>query len=191
MFFPPSSCPLGLVVKAPDVDIRWDLLCRIWGQGPVVGRWQAVRVPRVFFLSFLDIIIFLGLEQANESTKLLKLPWGWWPHSLAQDSQPFLTQPYPTGPLFYPPPPPPLPSPGRPTNPAFLRLHEPLYSKLTSPPIPQTPSSCSGRPPSLQAPGGVLSLEKGTDCGPTAGERWLSRPATAKKGGLSSYHIVG
>ena len=34
-------------------------------------------------------------------------------------------------------------------------------------------------------PGGLLSLEKGTDCGPTAGERWLSRPAAAKKGGLS------
>ena len=40
-------------------------------------------------------------------------------------------------------------------------------------------------------PGGVLSLEKGTNCGPTAGERWLLRPATAKKGGLSSYNIVG
>ena len=39
--------------------------------------------------------------------------------------------------------------------------------------------------------GGVLSLEKGTDCGPTAGERWLSQPMTAKKGGLSPYHIVG
>ena len=39
--------------------------------------------------------------------------------------------------------------------------------------------------------GGVLSLEKGTDCGPTAGEWWLSRPGTAKNGGLSSYHIVG
>ena len=39
--------------------------------------------------------------------------------------------------------------------------------------------------------GGVLSLEKGTNCGPTAGEQWLSRPVTAKKGGLSSYHIVG
>ena len=39
--------------------------------------------------------------------------------------------------------------------------------------------------------GGVLSLEKGTDCGLTAGEPWLSQPATAKKGGLSSYHIVG
>ena len=43
--------------------------------------------------------------------------------------------------------------------------------------------------------GGVLCLEKGTDCGPTAGERWRSRPATAEKGGLSRglslYHIVG
>ena len=39
--------------------------------------------------------------------------------------------------------------------------------------------------------GGVLGLEKGTDCGPTAGEQWLSRPATAKKGGLSFYHMVG
>ena len=39
--------------------------------------------------------------------------------------------------------------------------------------------------------GGALGLEKGIDCGPTAGERWLSRPATAKKGGLSLYHIVG
>ena len=29
--------------------------------------------------------------------------------------------------------------------------------------------------------GGVLGLEKGTDCGPTAGERWLSRPAMSKK----------
>ena len=42
-------------------------------------------------------------------------------------------------------------------------------------------------------PEGALGLEKGTDCGPTAGERWLSRPATAKKGGggLSLYYIVG
>ena len=39
--------------------------------------------------------------------------------------------------------------------------------------------------------GGVLSLKKGTDCGPIAGELWLSRPATAKKGALSLYHIVG
>ena len=39
--------------------------------------------------------------------------------------------------------------------------------------------------------GGVLCLEKGTDCGPTAGEWWLSRPVMAKKGGLSLYHIVG
>ena len=38
--------------------------------------------------------------------------------------------------------------------------------------------------------GGVLGLEKGTDCGTTAVERWLSRPKMAKKRGLSSYHIV-
>ena len=38
--------------------------------------------------------------------------------------------------------------------------------------------------------GGVLSLEKGTNCRPTAGERWL-RTATAKKGGLSFYNGVG
>ena len=38
--------------------------------------------------------------------------------------------------------------------------------------------------------GGVLGLEKGTDCGSTAAERWLSRPKVAKKRGLSSYHIV-
>ena len=41
------------------------------------------------------------------------------------------------------------------------------------------------------SPGGrVLGLEKGTDCGPTAAEGWLSRPNMAKKRGLSSYHIV-
>ena len=41
--------------------------------------------------------------------------------------------------------------------------------------------------------GGVLSLEKGTKCGPTAGERWLSRSATAKKGGavLILYCKIG
>ena len=39
-------------------------------------------------------------------------------------------------------------------------------------------------------PGGVLGLEKGTDCSPTAAERWLLRPKMAKKRGLSSYHIV-
>ena len=31
--------------------------------------------------------------------------------------------------------------------------------------------------------GGVLSLEKGTNCGPTTAERWLSRREMAKKGG--------
>ena len=39
----------------------------------------------------------------------------------------------------------------------------------------------------MSTPGGVLGLEKGTDCGPTAAERWLSRCEMAKKGGLSSY----
>ena len=39
--------------------------------------------------------------------------------------------------------------------------------------------------------GGVLNLEKSTDCSATAGERWLSRPTMAKKGGLSLYDIVG
>ena len=39
--------------------------------------------------------------------------------------------------------------------------------------------------------GGVLGLEKGSDCGLTAAERWLSRCEMAKKGGLSSYYIVG
>ena len=38
---------------------------------------------------------------------------------------------------------------------------------------------------------GVLNLEMGTDCSLTARERWLSRPAMAKKRGLSLYHIVG
>ena len=37
---------------------------------------------------------------------------------------------------------------------------------------------------------GVLGLEKGTNCGPTAAERWQSRREIAKKGGLSSYYIV-
>ena len=41
--------------------------------------------------------------------------------------------------------------------------------------------------------GGVLGLEKGTDCGPTAAERWLLRPKMAKKRGavLLSYCIIG
>ena len=41
--------------------------------------------------------------------------------------------------------------------------------------------------------GGVLSLEKGTNCDPTAGERWLSQPSTAKKGGavLIIYCRIG
>ena len=29
------------------------------------------------------------------------------------------------------------------------------------------------------SPGGVLGLKKGTDCGPTAAERWLLRPKMA------------
>ena len=44
----------------------------------------------VFWFSFLDIIIFLGLEQANETTKLLKLPWGWWPLAWLRTPNPFL-----------------------------------------------------------------------------------------------------
>ena len=35
---------------------------------------------------------------------------------------------------------------------------------------------------------GVLGLEKGTDCGPSAAELWLSRANNAKKGGLSSHY---
>ena len=37
-------------------------------------------------------------------------------------------------------------------------------------------------------PGGVLDLEKGTDCGLSAAELWLSRANNAKKGGLSSHY---
>ena len=36
--------------------------------------------------------------------------------------------------------------------------------------------------------GGVLSLEKGTDCGPTAAELWLLRANIPKKEGLSSHY---
>ena len=39
--------------------------------------------------------------------------------------------------------------------------------------------------------GGVLILEKGSDCGPTAEERWLLQPAKARKRGLSFYQILG
>ena len=35
---------------------------------------------------------------------------------------------------------------------------------------------------------GVLSLEKGTNCGPTAAELWLSRTKIAKKEGLSRHY---
>ena len=38
--------------------------------------------------------------------------------------------------------------------------------------------------------GGALSLEKGTNCGPTAAERWLLKREMAKRRGLSSYYIV-
>ena len=37
-------------------------------------------------------------------------------------------------------------------------------------------------------PRGVLSLEKGTDCGPSAAELWLSQANNAKKGGLCSHY---
>ena len=36
--------------------------------------------------------------------------------------------------------------------------------------------------------GGVLSLEKGTDCRPTAAELWLLRVNIAKKEGRSSHY---
>ena len=40
-----------------------------------------------------------------------------------------------------------------------------------------------------QRGGGLLSLlEKGTDCGPTAAELWLSRAKIVKKEGLSSHY---
>ena len=35
--------------------------------------------------------------------------------------------------------------------------------------------------------GGLLGLEKGTDCGRSAAELWLSQANNAKKGGLSSH----
>ena len=38
--------------------------------------------------------------------------------------------------------------------------------------------------------GGVLSLEKGTDCSLTAGERWLLRPTAGKKKGGCPYIIL-
>ena len=52
--------------------------------------------------------------------------------------------------------------------------------------LPRNAFNCRGYP----GGGGVLGLEKGTNCGPTAAERWLSRREMAKKGGLSSYYIV-
>ena len=38
--------------------------------------------------------------------------------------------------------------------------------------------------------GGQLGLEKGTNCGPTSLELWLSRAYMAKKGRLSSHYIL-
>ena len=35
-----------------------------------------------------------------------------------------------------------------------------------------------------QCPGGLLGLEKGTNCGPTSLELWLSRADVAKKGAV-------
>ena len=58
---------------------------------------------------------------------------------------------------------------------------------------PQGGGSAFHQPPSDPRGGGVLGLEKGTDCGPTAVEQWLSRPKMAVlllhciKGGLSEY----
>ena len=46
-----------------------------------------------------------------------------------------------------------------------------------------------GLPP-VGGGGGGLGLEKGTNCGLTAAEQWLSQHEMAKKGGLSSYYIV-
>ena len=37
---------------------------------------------------------------------------------------------------------------------------------------------------------GVLGLEKGTDCGPTTAEQWLSLPVMAKKKGDCSLIIL-
>ena len=42
--------------------------------------------------------------------------------------------------------------------------------------------------PVIPGGGGLLSLEKGTDCGPTAAELWLSRAKIAKNEGLSSHY---
>ena len=36
--------------------------------------------------------------------------------------------------------------------------------------------------------GRVLGLEKGTDCGPTAAERWLSRHKMGKRGAVLLLH---
>ena len=39
------------------------------------------------------------------------------------------------------------------------------------------------------SPGGLLSLEKGTNCSPTSYELWLLRANMAKNGGLSTGYI--
>ena len=45
-----------------------------------------------------------------------------------------------------------------------------------------------GRGPWGEGGGGVLSQEKGTNCGQTATELWLSQANIAKKEGLSSHY---
>ena len=44
--------------------------------------------------------------------------------------------------------------------------------------------------PRTWTPGGLLSLEKATNCGPTSLELWQSQADMAKKGGLSSHYIL-
>ena len=61
-----------------------------------------------------------------------------------------------------------------------------LDGKNQVPPPPPPPPN----PVFPRGGGGVLGLEKGTNCGPTTAERWLSRREMAKKGGLSTYYIV-
>ena len=54
--------------------------------------------------------------------------------------------------------------------------------------------TAGGRPVGPDLRGGLSPRRRGGGGGTQSGkgyQRWLSRPATAKKGGLSSYHIVG